>query len=108
MPKRLDSGLEPPRNPHPRKSARVALNAEVSMRRAGLSNYRVTVRDLSPHGCRVEFVDRPNLDERVWLKFEGLEAIEAMVCWVKGADAGVEFERPVHPAVFDLLISRLR
>ena len=77
------------------------------MRRAGFNHYRVAVHDLSPHGCKVEFVDRPRLDEKVWLKFEGLEALEGMVCWVRGTEAGVEFERPIHPAVFNLLLTRL-
>ena len=47
------------------------------------------------------------LDEIVWVKFEGLEALEAMVCWVDGFAAGLEFQRPVHPAVFDVLLQRL-
>ena len=91
----------------PRKSARVGLVAEVSLRRSGHNNYRANVHDVSQEGCKVEFVERPMLDEIVWVKFEGLEALEAMVCWVKGFAAGLEFQRPVHPAVFDVLLARL-
>ena len=91
-----------------RKSPRVTLEAEILMRRAGLNSYRISVHDLSPHGCKVEFVDRPALHERVWLKFDGLEVLEGAVCWVSGSDAGVEFEKPIHPAVFELLLTRLR
>jgi hypothetical protein len=94
-------------NPTPRKSSRVGLDAEVLLRRAGHNNYRANVHDVSQEGCKVEFVERPTLDEIVWVKFEGLEAIEAMVCWVEGFAAGLEFQRPVHPAVFDVLIQRL-
>lgn len=90
-----------------RKAARIQLNAEVALRRSGQNNYRVRVYDLSPHGCKLEFVERPRLDERVWVKFEGLDAIEGLVCWVDGFVSGVEFIRPVHPAVFELLIKRL-
>jgi hypothetical protein len=41
------------------------------------------------------------------LKFDGLEAIEAEVCWVEGFVAGLQFDKPIHPAVFDLLLHRL-
>lgn len=104
----LDTGIEQPRQPRPRKSSRVHLNAEVSLRRSAQMQYRVSVFDASPHGCRVEFIERPRLDERVWVKFDGLEAIEAMVCWVDGFIAGVEFETPMHAAVFASVINRIR
>lgn len=91
-----------------RKSARVALGAEVQLRRAGKQNYRVTVHDVSREGCRLEFVERPRLDEMVWVKFDGLDVIPSNVCWVRGFDVGVEFQRPIYPAVFDLLVHRLR
>ena len=91
----------------PRKSARIGLEAEVSLRRSGQKTYRANVHDVSREGCKVEFVERPMLDETVWVKFEGLEALEAMVCWVEGFSVGLEFQRPVHPAVFEVLLQRL-
>ena len=91
----------------PRRAARVTLDAEVTLRRPGRTTYRVKVKDASPHGCRVEFVERPAPSERAWIKFEGLEPLEATVCWVKGFAAGVQFARPMHPAVFDELMARL-
>jgi hypothetical protein len=90
-----------------RRSDRVSLNAVVSLRRAGQLNYRVRVFDASLHGCRVEFVERPKLDEQLWVKFEGLHAVEAEVCWVDGFAAGLNFVQPIHPAVFDALIASL-
>ena len=78
------------------------------MRRAGFPNFCVQIDDVSEEGCRIEFVDRPNLNERVWVKFQGLTAIEGSVAWVKDHSAGIEFDRPIHPAVFEDLISRLR
>ena len=57
----------------PRRSARISLDAEVSLRRPGRTTYKVKVQDASPHGCRVEFVERPALAERAWIKFEGLD-----------------------------------
>jgi hypothetical protein len=91
-----------------RRSERVAIHADVSLRRSGQHNYRVRVFDVSLHGCRVEFVERPQLDEQLWVKFDGLQAIEAEVCWLDGFAAGVNFRQPIHPAVFDRLVSALR
>ena len=96
-----------PRRHWPRKSERVAVSADVIMRRPGQPNYQVRVLDASPHGCKVEFVDRPCANERMWIKFEDLEALEAEVAWVEGHVTGLRFAKTIHPAVFDLLVERL-
>jgi hypothetical protein len=83
------------------------LTGEVILRRTGQPNYRVRAFDASPYGCKLEFVERPRLDELVWVKFDGLEALEASVCWIEGHAVGLEFSRPIHPAVFENLRSRL-
>ena len=106
----MDKQTQPgpaPDGPRPRKSARVPLQAEVQLRRSGHYRYNVHVQDVSAEGCRLEFVERPRLDETVWVKFDGLDAIESVVCWVRGSDVGVEFKRPIHAAVFDVLVNRL-
>ena len=103
----IDSKPGPTGSPTPRKSVRVSLAAEVILRRAGQPNYRVRVFDGSLDGCKLEFVERPNLDERVWVKFEGMEALEASVCWIEDFTVGVEFQKPIHPAVFETLLKRL-
>lgn len=91
----------------PRRSERVGVTAEVTMRRRGGPSFRVNVFDASPDGCKIDFVDRPLGDERLSIRFEGLEALEAQVCWVQQHCAGLKFARAIHPAVFDLLIERL-
>ena len=92
----------------PRRRERIAVSAEVTLRRHGRHNYRVQVFDASAHGCKVEFVERPTVQECLWVRFEGLEPLEARVCWLDGRFGGVQFSRPIHPAVFDLLAERLR
>jgi hypothetical protein len=92
----------------PRRSERHVLDADVSLRRPGQLSYRVTVFDASLHGCRVEFVERPALAEQLWVKFDGLQPLEAEVCWIQGFKAGVKFLQPIHPAVFDRLVATLR
>ncbi|HJU77766.1 MAG TPA: PilZ domain-containing protein [Sphingomicrobium sp.] len=91
-----------------RQADRIALDADVSLRRSGQNLYRVRVYDASTHGCKLEFVERPRIDEHVWVKFDGLDAIESAVCWVDGFVVGVEFVRPMYPPVFDALVARLR
>lgn len=98
---------EPLLEPSKRRSERVALNAGIALRRSGQLNYKVRIFDASLHGCRVEFVERPMLDEQLWVKFDGLQPIEAEVCWVEAFTVGVNFVQPIHPAVFDRLVSGL-
>ena len=91
-----------------RRSERIELTAEVTLRSPGKPSYRARVLDLSLHGCRLDLIDRPDLDDLVWIKFVGLEALEGKVCWIAGFKAGVRYTNPIHPAVFDLLLARFR
>ena len=98
-----------PDNEHrPRRAERLPLAAEVTLRRRGRHNYVVKLFDVSSHGCKVEFVERPAVEEAVWIKFQGMEPLESRVCWVDGRNAGLQFARPIHPAVFDLVAERLQ
>jgi hypothetical protein len=90
----------------PRDSERVPFTVEATIRRSGVHGFRVHVFDLSPVGCKIEFVERPSVGERVWVKFDRLEALEASVRWVDGHIGGVHFQRPLHAAVFQKLISK--
>jgi hypothetical protein len=95
-----------PRKQSPRKAERIQLAGEAFLRRTGKIGFRVRVFDLSQFGCKCEFVDRPVIEERVWLKFDGLEALESDVCWLEGSTLGVEFSRPLHSAVLNMLVDR--
>lgn len=66
--------------------------------------FRVQVFDVSPKGCKVEVIERPSIGERVWIKFDGLEAVEGAVRWTAGHICGVEFARPMHEAVLERLV----
>jgi hypothetical protein len=99
---------DPGKHQQPRKSERHSLSADARLRRLGGANYMVRVSDLSPHGCKVELIDRPREGERMFVKFDGLEALEAEVCWVDGPWGGLRFETPIHPAVLDLMVDRLK
>lgn len=93
--------------PQPRKTERVSVEAEVTLRRMGRTAYQCRLFDLSPDGCKAEMIERPLVGERAVIRFAGIEPLEAEVRWVRGPHAGLQFERSFHPAVFDLLIARL-
>ncbi len=96
-----------PAGEQPREEPRVHLRFEATLRRLGMGSYRVNVSDLSPAGCKVELVERPRVGEHVLLRFDQMDAIEAEVCWIREHEAGLRFERPIHDAVFALLMRRL-
>ncbi|MFL6728735.1 MAG: PilZ domain-containing protein [Sphingomicrobium sp.] len=92
----------------PRRSERIELVADVCLRRVGRSTFRVAVTNASPEGCKVQLVERPSEGERVVVKFEGLEPLESKVAWIDNFTAGLRYSRPMHPAVFELLVERLK
>ena len=92
----------------PRQHERISVSGDVTMRRAAKLAFRVRIYYLSPDGCKAEFVERPGIGEQLWVKFDGMEALEAKVRWIVGAKAGLKFVRPIHAAVFDLLLVKLR
>lgn len=90
-----------------RRTSRVPVPGEVGLRSPGRSQYRVRVLDLSTDGCKVELVERPTVGDPMLVKFDGLDVLDAEVCWVDGHTAGLMFNNRVHPAVLDLLLRRL-
>lgn len=64
----------------------------------------VRIWDLSSRGCRI-FVAAMCLaaGQRIVLRAEGMESFDATVRWASDEFAGVEFDRPLHPAVVDFL-----
>jgi hypothetical protein len=91
----------------PRRSQRVAVNGRVTMRKPGKPNFDARIFDISPEGCKVEFIDPVPVGSLVFIKFEGLETLEAEVCWAEEKVLGVNFAKAFHPAVFDMLMQRL-
>jgi hypothetical protein len=88
----------------PRRSDRVALTADVTFRRVGRSSFSVNVSDASPEGCKVQLVERPSEGERVLVKFESLEVMEAYVCWVVVLVSFLILIKPMNPWVFYFFI----
>lgn len=90
-----------------RKEYRYNVNADVILRQDTSLPTSISLVDLSRHGCKIAIHFPLRLSERILLRIPGLEAIAAYVCWIEGFVAGVEFERPLHPAVLEHLLSSL-
>jgi hypothetical protein len=90
-----------------RSNQRLGLSAHVSLRRSGGFGFQVGLGDLSVGGCKVELVEAVDPGERVIARLPGLEPFPAKVTWVDAPWAGLNFERPMHPAVLESLQSRL-
>ena len=64
--------------------------------------------DVTRYGCKTEVIERPSIYEHVWIKFDGLDSLEAIVCWVEESSLGLMYKDPIHPAVFDMLLGWLK
>ncbi len=92
-----------------RQSARIPVTFDAGLRpRGGYSAVSVRILDLSTHGFRIESALDLATGMDVWLRLPGLEPSHARVAWVDGYVAGCAFERPLHPAVLDMIVSRTK
>jgi hypothetical protein len=89
-----------------RKDRRLPLASEISVRKVGSFGFQLPALDVSAGGCRVELVEMVDVGEHVIVRLPALEPLGAEVGWVEGNQAGLRFQRPLHPAVFDQLIDR--
>ena len=89
-----------------RVSPRSAVEAEVAVKKLGGFGFQLQALDVSAGGCRVELIEMVNSGEPVIVRLPALEPLGAEVAWVQGANAGLRFQRPLHPAVFDQLMDR--
>lgn len=91
---------------HPRKSQRTQVDMGAALRQRGASGVSVRVLDLSPHGFRAAtHLELPQGSD-VWLRLPGLEPYHATVAWSEGHFIGCAFERPLHPAVVDMIVRK--
>jgi hypothetical protein len=105
-----DAGEEPSSvgAPRPRKAVRVNLRTFVHLRKSGYHRTEVTLLDVSAVGCKVDLPERVTAGETVWVTLPGLQPIETRVAWARDWIAGLQFETPLYPAVFEALVERLR
>ena len=91
-----------------RRAERISLHADIDFRRPGDHRFRGQLLDFSSLGCRLEVPVEVSLDDVVWVSFPGLKPTQGYVCWVDGRIVGIEFDRPLYPAVFEAVHTRMR
>lgn len=84
-----------------RRASRLDVVMEAGLREFGTTKFPVRVVDLSTSGFRCETSFTLRTGASVWLTIPSLAAIEAVVAWKRGFTYGCQFDRPLHPAVFD-------
>ncbi len=94
-----------PRDIAGRRTERWAWDAEVQFR-SGTKRANVRLRDISPLGARIKGVFLVHEGDRFFIRFPGMESIEAKVAWVTEFEFGCEFARPRSPVILEALFSR--
>lgn len=84
---------------------RVEANAE--FRRKRQIRYSIPIFDLSAQGCRIGSPERLLRGETVWLQLPSLQSQPATVRWAGLGVSGVEFDQPMHAAVYEMIAGRL-
>ncbi|HYD14200.1 MAG TPA: PilZ domain-containing protein [Allosphingosinicella sp.] len=89
-----------------RKSERVSLEMGAGLRQRGGTGVAIQILDLSTDGFRASTHLQLAKGTDVWLRLPGLEPYQARVMWAKGNFVGCAFERPLHPAVLDMIVKK--
>ena len=92
--------------PKGRVSERVPIEVPAGLRQRGAAGVSVQVMDLSTHGFRAATHLQLEEGSDVWLRLPGLEPCHAVVAWTKANYVGCRFERPLHPAVLDMIVRK--
>ena len=102
----LTTDLRPAQDLTSRKSERVKLELGAGLRQRGGTGVAIQIMDLSTDGFRATTHLQLEKGSDVWLRLPGLEPYHAKVMWSKGAFIGCAFERPLHPAVLDMIVRK--
>lgn len=89
-----------------RKSERVSVEMGAGLRQRGGTGVSIQILDLSVDGFRASTHLNLAKGADVWLRLPGLEPYQARVMWTKGNFVGCAFERPLHPAVLEMVVKK--
>jgi hypothetical protein len=103
----LTTDLRPAPELTSRKSERVTLAMGAGLRQRGGTGVAIQIMDLSVDGFRASTHLNLAKGTDVWLRLPGLEPYQARVIWAKGNFIGCAFERPLHPAVLEMIVKKV-
>lgn len=87
-----------------RRAPRVGIELPVRCKH-GTERSTVILKDLNQYGARIEGLEKLRIDEAIQLMLPGLRPKNAFVIWSRDRSSGLEFEHPLHDAVFESLVS---
>ncbi len=102
----LTTEIRPASNRASRKSERVTLAIGAGLRQRGGTGVGIQIMDLSTDGFRASTHLQLERGTDVWLRLPGLEPYQAKVMWTKGNFVGCAFDRPLHPAVLEMIVKK--
>ena len=87
-----------------RTDMRQNVQITVKLRRPGESWFSSRISDLSVTGFRLQTFVKLQEGMDLWIMLPEFEGRRAEVMWVRDHEAGCNFERPLHPAIFDHIV----
>jgi hypothetical protein len=87
-----------------RRFERKGLHLAATVRKNATLRYPVDLIDLSVTGFRFKACAALMKGTRVWLTMPGMAGLEAVISWDRGGEFGCEFDRPLHPSVFEHIV----
>lgn len=90
-----------------RRALRVPTSIAAVAKTTQGSPQNLEINDLTPEGCAVTAAGYPLVVGVIYgVKIEGLEGLASTARWTAGTQSGLEFDRPLHPAVADHVAAR--
>lgn len=108
MPIRAELLVKNPDFDERRVEQREPVDMRAGFRKTGYDAAKADVTDISRTGCKVDSAMNLGPGTEVWIRFPGLQPMQATIAWSRGFEAGCEFAEPFHPAVLDDFLRRQR
>jgi len=102
----VDPWLSPALAGDRRRVRRVACRTPASFRESQRKPVDAEIANLSTHGCAVKAAEPQEVGTRCWIILPTLESWSARVSWSDGALFGLDFSRPLHRAVAEMIVVR--
>lgn len=85
------------------RAQRVSFDLPVRLR-FGARRVAALLKNLTCGGARIEGLEALRAGDKVTLALPSLAPKSATVAWATGDSAGLEFDRPLHPDIFEELV----
>lgn len=88
-----------------RNNGRARVDIDCDIRIGNRAWRRAQLADLTPDGFQVTILDMPPRGTPLFIRFAGIQLLQAEVCWAKVDTAGCRFLTPISPYVFDHIVA---